>query len=442
MPKLLVVSFEGLNYELLTGWIESGYLPNFKRVADEGHIGEIDCSRVPYEASGLISAFSGISDSEHGMLSYWKVHNKSYIPETWSSSEVKDIMLWNDSALKDYKFGMVNVFGTHPVYPLNGFMISYAMDKRTIRCTYPPTLIHELTRKGLPYVQELGAFFNKQEEWRFIGEVSKVEELRHNVSMELINQDVDVYIINYTCIDRLCHFYMSELRNDSISLEDKKVFQMYVNCDRILGDMLSIREKQNADILLMSSVGFGHLKNFVEINPYLSQKGFLKWGTSERQPDWARTVAFESVQGSHGININRKSFYNEGIVEDSEFESVLNQLIDSLKEMRNPHNDNPMFSSVKTNKDYYNNPKGPDIVIEPYDWEYVPYGDSYWSDMVSRHCQTGWHRNKSVWGGIGPKISGKVKGDKFGLVNIAPTINHLLGEPAKTRFKKESMIKL
>lgn len=442
MSKLIVISFEGMNYELLKTWIEGGHLPNFKRMADQGYIGEMDCSRVPYEASGLISAFSGLSDSEHGMLSYWKAHNKSYVPEIWSSSEVKDIMIWNDKSMKDYKFGVVNVFGTHPVYPMNGFLISYAMEKRTIRYTYPPTMLHEISRKGLPYVQDLAAFFKNQDKYVFTDEVKQVEELRHNVSKELLKEDVDVYIINYTCIDRVCHFYMSELRDDSIPLEEKIVFRMYKECDNMLKDILEVQDKTNADMLLISSVGFGHLQHFVEINKYLAEKGFLSWDEAGRRPDWEKTLAFEAIQGSHGININRKSFYDKGIVEDHEYESILMQVMDSLKQMENPYSGNPMFSAVIKGKEYYNNnSKAPDIVIEPYDWEYLPYGDSYWADQVSRHCQTGWHRNKTVWGGIGPNVSGKVKEGRFGLVNVAPTIKHILGVPDEGNLKVESMLK-
>lgn len=441
MSKLIVISFEGMNFDLLTDWIEDGHLPNFKRLIKEGYIGEINCSRVPYEASGLTSAFSGLKDSEHGILSYWRVHNRDYIPKTWSSNDMKDVLLWNNEFLKEYKFGIVNVFGTHPVHEINGYLISYAME-RTLRYSYPKSLSHELINSGLPYVQDMAAFFKNQEKETFINEVRKVEKMRHNVSKELLKRDVDIHIINYTCIDRLCHFYMGELRDNTIPLSDMAVFQIYKYCDSVLGDILKFVDKFSADLLLFSSVGFGHLKHFVEINPFLHERGFLNWGQICRQPDWNRTIAFESVQGSHGININRESKYVNGIVKENDYEDTLKEVIAQIKKMKNPYNDNAMFSDVVLGREFYNNnSNAPDIIVEPYDWEYVPYGDCYWADTVHRHSQTGWHRNKSIWGGIGPNISNKVKDVSPHLENIAATINHILGKPIKKEFACESLVK-
>lgn len=441
MAKLLVVSFEGMNYKLLMDWIDGGYLPSFQRVMEAGYLSDINCSRVPYEASGLVSAFSGLEDSEHGVLSYWRVHNRNYQPQVWTSNDIKDISILQNKDLNDYKLGIVNIFGTHPVQEINGYTISYAMD-RTLRYTYPPNLIYDLVSENLPYVQDMGAFFKNQGKAPFLSEVRRVEQMRHKVSKGLLQKDLDVYIVNYTCIDRLCHFYMSEIKDETISLEEKAVFKVYQDADKILADILKYIDKTNADLLIFSSVGFGPLKHFIEINPYLAKKGLLQYGENNRQPHWKKTVAFESVQGTHGININRASVYADGMVQDSEYESLIQEVIHQLEKMENPYNGNPMFSKIVKGRDYYrNHTSAPDIMLEPFDWEYIPYGDSYWADNVHRHCQTGWHRNQSVWGGIGPNISGKVKGGKADLANIAPTIQSILGQPLKSKSKYESLVK-
>lgn len=56
---------------------------------------------------------------------------------------------------------------------------------------------------------------------------------------------------------------------------------------------------------------------------------------------------------------------------------------------------------VLPGSEYYNNCKNvPDIVFQPYDEEYLPYGDSYWSDYLNRDLQTGWHRSNGFYAGI------------------------------------------
>ena len=38
-------------------------------------------------------------------------------------------MIWNKPFMKKNKIGLINIWGTHPVYPINGCMVSYSMTK-------------------------------------------------------------------------------------------------------------------------------------------------------------------------------------------------------------------------------------------------------------------------------------------------------------------------
>lgn len=430
MAKLYVISFEGMNMEILQEYIERGKLNAFRHLLEEGHIGNLKTSRIPYEASGLVSAFSGLEDYEHGVLSYWKAHNYDYIPKTYTSEDIKKHMLWMQKEMQDIVFNIVNIFGTHPAYPVNGSLITYAMN-RTLRFSYPENLIRDFASQGLPYVQDMGAFFKGQDKQDFLAEISRVERMRHEISKKLMsNSSADVVIVNYTCIDRVCHFYMNEINNYGMALEDKAIYQMYQKCDSILGDILKFVDQDQADLLIFSSVGFQPLSKFVEINSYLEKKKLLAFGSDGRRPDWKKSIAFEAVQGTHGININRKEWYHSGMVDESEYSQVLHDVIDLLKQMPNPYNNNPMFESVVPGSDYYKGlSQAPDIIVCPYDHRYLPYGDTYWYDRVKRHSQTGWHSVDTVWGGLGPQISNHIVKDKdCHITQIAPTICQLLGK--------------
>lgn len=442
MVKLFVISFEGMNYDILNRLIDNHMLENFKKLNNDGYIGEIKGSRIPYEASGLVSAFSGLEDYEHGVLSYWQAHNYDYLPKTYDSNYIKYMMIWNQEELKGYKQVIINIFGTHPPYPVNGCLISYAMN-RTLRYSYPDTLIKSFASQGLPYLQDMGAFFVGQDKNKFAKDVLKVEGIRYEVCKKIIESEIDILYVNFTCIDRVCHFFMNELKDDTIAPDDKIVYYMYKQCDMYLGGIMKYVYENNADLILFSSVGFNHLKKFVEINPYLKEKKLLTWSDNPRIPDWSKTIAFEAVQGTHGININRKFIYEQGIVNEHEYDDISNEVIFYLKKMKNPYNGNQMFKDVVLGREYYkNHPYAPDIITLPFDSDYLPYGDSYWSDRVMRHSQTGWHDINTVWGGIGPNISGKVKKESNNtLTQIAPTINHILSNTIKNGFNKSSLVK-
>ena len=176
MVKLFVISFEGMNYDILNRLIDNHMLENFKKLNNDGYIGEIKGSRIPYEASGLVSAFSGLEDYEHGVLSYWQAHNYDYLPKTYDSNYIKYMMIWNQEELKGYKQVIINIFGTHPPYPVNGCLISYAMN-RTLRYSYPDTLIKSFASQGLPYLQDMGAFFVGQDKNKFAKKLLKAKSI-------------------------------------------------------------------------------------------------------------------------------------------------------------------------------------------------------------------------------------------------------------------------
>lgn len=103
MSKIIVASFEGISNKYFFEWLDSGLLPGFKRLAQEGFLDKLQCNRIPYEAAGLITAFSGLKDSQHGVISYYKAHNHEYIPKVWDHSHFKDTLIWNKKEYTEKK---------------------------------------------------------------------------------------------------------------------------------------------------------------------------------------------------------------------------------------------------------------------------------------------------------------------------------------------------
>lgn len=406
--KLIVCVFEGISYPLLNEYLDNGLLPNFKNLCSNGQCGKLECAPIPYEASGITTVFSGIGVETHGIISYWNPKSENYIPIQWDSSNVSNLMFWNKEPFRDLRYSLINLFGTQPTYKINGSMLSYSMDKN-LRYSYPRELLMLLNRKGLPYLQDTCAFFTKDTvKSDFCRDVLKIDMLRKNVFLALTNNDTDISIVNFTAIDRLSHFCFDEI--DNVQLENSMLYKAYEQCDKILGEIISLSAHLKSEVIVFSEIGFGHLKKFVSINDYLMQKGLLKQEPESKKTIFSGTMAFESVQGSHGININSKKQFCDGIVSENEYENVLSQVINELINMPNPYNGNPMFENVIRGVEFSHSNLVPDIILEPYDWEYLPYGDPYWADHVSRHCQTGWHRCESFWGywGAAEKTKGNM----------------------------------
>lgn len=391
--KLIVAVFEGADFDILSHLMGLNLIPNFKKLDS---FNKCKCSLIPYEAAGLMSVFSGIAEADHGISSYWKSQNSEYIPELWNSNDVKDCMIWNSVKNKNIRTAVINLWGTHPVYPMNGHILSYSMEK-SLRFCYPSNLSNELIKNGYKYVQDTCAIHNESTVKEiFCNDVLKIDMLRHNC-IEFFENICDVIIVNYTAIDRISHFYFDEYQKEYTS---SQLYRAYKQCDYILSDLMNLADRHHASLIVLSEIGFGRLKKFVKINKELYNGGFLKY-KSNGVIDWEQTVAFESVQGSHGININRKGRNIYGTVNDNDYASMIRTIIDFLNQLKNPDTGKPYFKSVMPGCEYYNDCNHvPDIVLEPFDEEYLPYGDPYWSDFLNRDLQTGWHRSNGFYAGL------------------------------------------
>lgn len=393
--KEIICICEGISSDLLNKYLTENSLPNIKSLIDEGSSGELHCNEIPYEASGLTTALSGVDVKEHGIISYWDAKPYEYIPTEWNSNDIRNYMFWNQDEYRYNRYAIVNIFGTQPTYEVNGYILSYSMDTN-LRYSYPEDLLRQLNRKRLLYVQDTCAFFTPKTELRsFSNDVLKIDELRKNTFISLLENDIDIGIVNFTAIDRLSHFAFHEVKQKET--KETCLYQAYLQCDRFVGELMKYAEKRGAKFILFSEIGFGPLKRFIHINDYLCELNLMKRDNAKNKVDWSKTIAFESVQGSHGININLKTQFKEGCIGIDEYEDVLLDVIEKLRKMPNPECDQPMFKNVIRGSEYSESKHIPDILLVPYDWCYLPYGDSYWANHVSRHCQTGWHRPSSFW---------------------------------------------
>lgn len=422
--KLIVLVLEGVGNNLLLPWCQRGLLPNLAQLlAKQG--GRLDTHLVPYEASALQTAFTGYAPEEHGVFSYWKVHNPGYVPQIWNSTELLKPYLWQWEELSDLKFGVVNIFGTYPAYALNGKMIAYLF-KQTLRSSYPADLLHQMAMKGLRYGHDVSAFYNGQPRATFLDTVLRIDKMRCEVALEIL-PEVDVLLTNFTVVDRVSHFYWQELEDGSpYAPTETAIFQAYQAMDQIVGKFME-RLDDESHLLVFSDLAFGPLREFVSVNNYLERGGFLRRDAMGKV-DFKNTTAFEAVQGSHGININTVDRYELGSVARADHEKVRAEVRAYLADLINPKTGLKMFRQVCPAGELYPGSAvnlAPDLILDPLDKRYQPMGDQFWAEHVHRDYQSGWHRNDCFWTGMGPFLStGKRDGS---LLDITPTILHLLG---------------
>ncbi len=423
---------EGASPGLLHDWCMRGLLPGFAHLFDAGASGMLESSVVPYEAPGLLTALTGEDPGTHGWFSYWNVHPADYIPRPLTSGDLRVPFIWQRPDLTGRTFGVINVFGTHPPLPLNGYLISYPTHQ-TLRTSYPPSLLVGLSRQGLAVSHDVSVWFSGQARDAFVSAVLQADERRGEIAIEFARRGVECIVVNLTAIDRLSHCYWQELEAGTrVAFEDGAVLRAYRCCDRVLQRLIDTLDADSS-LFAFSEIGFGPLRAFCSMNDQLAEAGLLAWDDrAAERVRWEKTAAFEAVQGTQGVNINVAGRYEHGIVPRAEYESCRDRVIAALKAQINAHTGLPFVSTVSRREDVHPGVacgNAPDLIVQPFDQRYLPLGDAYWARHVRRSLQSGWHRRGSYWAGIGPAFPAGRTSDTGRLGDVAATVYHMLDEP-------------
>jgi len=406
--RVVVVVTEGATPHLLNRWCDRGELPSFARLRAHGAGGPLDAEAVPYEPPGLVSLLTGARAADHGFLSYWGVHDPDYRPQVLTSGQRRQPLLWQQPEAAGLRFACVGLFGTHPVEPFDGWLISYPM-QTTLRGCHPATLQRELAARGIRPVHDVSIWWSGQARAELLPQLLDADERRGRAALALFDEGADAVIVNLTAIDRSSHIFWQELELGDEEERGSAVLAAYRTADRIIGWFLD-RLDGDTTLLAFSEIGFGPLRAYCSVNEALEQAGLLAHGPDG--VDWGRSQAFESVQGTHGVNINLVGRYKSGTVAGGDYTRVRDETTAALLAAINPRTGLPLFDAVRPREEVYPGTAveaAPDLILEPADWRYLPLGDPSWAGHVKRTWQSAWHRPRSYWAALGAGVRDSVQ---------------------------------
>ncbi|WP_423383310.1 alkaline phosphatase family protein [Burkholderia sp. LMG 32019] len=414
--KALIIIAEGMDPVVLEHQVQRGHLPWFAERLRASHYRRLDCGPVPYEPSNLATAFSGVNPGRHGCFSYWSTRGDGELPRVLETGDVKAARVWEWPELSDLRFSVVNVQLTHPPKPLNGRLVTYPMSY-SLNASYPRSLLSDLHRRGIRYAHDVTLFYTGQPFDAFAQDAWRVASAQLDTAFELA-ADTDVMIVNLTLIDRVSHFLWYEMRQDNPA-QRPVVLQAYDFVDAACRRLQSLEPDAT---LVFSEIGFGDLDGFHSIDAAL-QAGGLQVLAGDGQVDCARSLAMETVQGSHGIALRGDLLGGHG-ARDSEVDEV-RAFLQALRF----DDGTPVLASVHHRDELYvgdHRHLAPTLIVKPANPKRPPLGDPRWARHVRRTAQSGWHRDQ----GFVLVDSAHALADPGGdaqLQQIAPTIAHLLG---------------
>jgi predicted AlkP superfamily phosphohydrolase/phosphomutase len=198
--------------------------------------------------------------------------------------------------------------------------------------------------------------------------------------------------------------------------------------------------------LLRSSLSSRQKSRLAEMFPTLRKRAELAY-TSFASIDWGRTKAYcsEVLASPPSIWINCKGVKPAGIVESAEYDALLDFIIEKLGELKDPRNGKPVIARVYRRDEIFHGPfsdEGADLVL---DWwsedslfstePSMPKDKQMPPVIIREHrpSQTsewgGTHRLHGILIARGPGLKKGVGIENARLIDLAPTLLHLLGVP-------------
>ncbi len=507
-PKVVVIGLDSATWTVIRPWMEEGSLPNLAKLMQGGVSGTLQSVLPPITPPAWTSFMTGKNPGKHGIFHFVETEDGGYAMNYANATSRRSPTVWKLLNDAGYTVGTMNIPFTYPPEPLKGFQIS-GMDtpSESSPFIHPLALREELERQLGPLqldLRFLGAMSTDERRNRVLEEMKQLDEQWSKAALYLLEKHPqDVMMFVFMSIDTVQHYFWHYMDKDHF-LHDPKVVpqfgdairKVYERLDAAAGKIIDRLPLDTAVFVVSDHGGGPVVDRTVYLNRYLAQLGLLHYqetatssvrtfgkkvmrgaysllrnSLTSRQKsrladlfpklhqksemayssftsiDWSRTQAYcsEVLASPPSIWINLKGLKPQGIVEPSDYESLVTTIIAKLAELTDPRNGQPVIHRVYRRDEIFHGPlahEGADLIL---DWwsenslfstqpsfpedtnepalvirEHKPSETSEWG---------GTHRLNGILAARAPAFQAGLEAENLHLIDLAPTILHLLGVP-------------
>jgi predicted AlkP superfamily phosphohydrolase/phosphomutase len=436
--KVFVLGIDGITFDLMTPWIEEGKLPNFAELIQQGSSTELISVIPTFSPPAWTTAVTGVNPGKHGIFGYVRdiAHHQGK-PQLvyYTALDRTADPLWVVLTERGRRSIVINIPCTAPPDSLHGIMISGFPQTSPTDYTYPPEFRLEIPDYRVDHMG-MGRLMASGGEEVFLSEINEIMDRRADLILELMETESwDLFFAVLTITDRVQHHFWKHMDSRHPLWEPDKarqwgetILQTYQRVDTFLG-RLRARLDPETTLIVMSDHGFGPVYQI--INSY----NFLSAAMPEGK--------FQAMAKDH-LGVNFSLYVKKGTPYTQENVQAMNETRDLLKntliQLRDPATDQPVISQLIDREQLYagsQTGQAPHILgleSEGYlIWNWYPTEDGEtfpsWHNPLYESLLTGFHRLNGVLIMTGQNIQPGVHRFDAQLMDIAPTLLYLLGEP-------------
>ena len=490
MSRILAIGIDGGTFDLIRPWTEAGELPNLARLMAGGIHGPLESTLPPITAPAWTTFATGKNPGKHSVFDFIRPTMGGQF-DLVNATSIRAPTLWQILSQAGRTVGVMNVPVTYPPAPVNGFIIGGMLSPVSGTFTYPDDLLERYDHQLKPYRIAPQVQYKSGKEQEFTADLLDMVERRGEYALQLMaDYPHDFLMFHFQATDIIQHALWKSI-DPTHPLYDPQTAarfgpalkQIYQRVDDYIGQ-LHDRAPDDTTIIVMSDHGFGPLHYVVNLNLLLLDQGLLKlkrgawtqikaklfragitptsvWHLIERtglqnyvwqvskstrnkvvgkflsfdDVDWSRTRAY-SIGHVGQIFVNLKGREPEGIVEPgAECDDVRQQVTEALADLRHPTTGQPLVDKIIPGDQVAHGPHAhhsPDlhIVMDGYRTIAFPLFATD-SRIVTRQIRgdSGSHRMHGILIASGPEIRAGETVTDARIMDLAPTILHLMGLP-------------
>ncbi len=486
--KALIVGIDGATFDLLRPWAEQGHLPNLARLMAGGVSADLSSTMPPVTSPAWPTFMTGCNPGKHGVFDFIQPSGADF--SLVNSTTIRQLTLWQRLSRAGYKVGVLNVPVTYPPHEVNGFMITGILSPNSARISYPDDLIDRYRQRLGDYRVAPNVQFKAGNEDAYVADIYELIRVHGDWALALMEEEAwDVLMVHFIALDIMKHAMWRHMDvthpRHQPGPYQHAIRDGYRLVDDYIGRMLQKAPGDTA-VMVMSDHGFGPLHKIVNLNVFLMEKGFLKLRRdpltavkaaafkrgitpagvyrmieamglqnlaarvsketrnqvvgrflSFNSVDWQRTVAY-SMGHVGQIYLNIAGREPQGIVAADSYERTRQEIIAALDELRDEQG-RPLVSDLILNEQAYKGPYaqyGPDIQLVLDDYNMIAFplfatNNQVITDQI--RGDSGCHRREGIFIAHGPGVRAAghsfAKAAEFNIVDLAPTLLAMLGEP-------------
>jgi predicted AlkP superfamily phosphohydrolase/phosphomutase len=425
------------------------HLPNFRRLMAGGTFGELTSS-IP--AITVPAWASMLSSKDPGQLGFYGFRNRadySYERMNIATSQlVKADRVWDILSRVGKNVVVHGVPQTYPVQPVNGCLISSFLTPSThSQYTHPPELRFEI--QGLvegEYMLDVYQFRTEDKD-HLLAQIFRLADQHHQVIMHLMQtKPWDFFMHVDMGVDRIHHGfwkYFDERHPQYVAGNpyENAIHDYYVHIDRQIGERLALLDDETA-VLVVSDHGAQPMMGGICFNEWLKQEGYL---ALEHQPegivplekcevDWSKTLAWGSGGYYARLFLNVKGREPEGVIDPADYEKVRDELAARIAGITDQHGNNIGSVAYKPEAVYREvNNIAPDLIVYFGNLSWRSVGSLGLNRVHTFENDTGPddanHAQQGMYIYYDPRAQGQGRGPRRHLMDVAPTVLDLMGEP-------------